>query len=159
MPGSDGLGFLVILNKSRELRFGLRRSELIFWTWVRQVQLFAAGCTRVRWLSQWVKRWRLTNHQHRKIVSLSSRVENLNLKKVIKVSYLYQESRQCFVFFRFLYLWTLWTFLHVRIIAILQWKSQAWQTTYGERRDITALCNVNNLSIYLSIPFYFYLFG
>ena len=30
MPGSDGLGFLVIFNKSSELRFGLRRSELIF---------------------------------------------------------------------------------------------------------------------------------
>ena len=30
VPGSDGLGFLVIFNKSSELRFGLRRSELIF---------------------------------------------------------------------------------------------------------------------------------
>ena len=30
MPGSDGLGLLVILNKSSELRFGLRRSELGF---------------------------------------------------------------------------------------------------------------------------------
>ena len=29
-------------------------------------------------------------------LSLSTRVENLNLKKVIKVSYLNQESRQCF---------------------------------------------------------------
>ena len=28
--------------------------------------------------------------------------KNLNLKKVIKVSYLNQESRQCFVFFGFL---------------------------------------------------------
>ena len=35
-------------------------------------------------------------------VSLSSRVENLNLKKVIKVSYLNQESRQFFMFFGFL---------------------------------------------------------
>ena len=30
MPWSDGLGFLVILNKSNELRFELGRSELIF---------------------------------------------------------------------------------------------------------------------------------
>ena len=34
-----------------------------------------------------------------KIVSLSPRVENLKVKKVIKVSYLNQESCQCFVFF------------------------------------------------------------
>ena len=38
MFGSEGLGFLVILNKSSELRFGLRRSELIFRTWARPVQ-------------------------------------------------------------------------------------------------------------------------
>ena len=30
MRRSDGLGFLVILKKSSQLRFGLRRSELIF---------------------------------------------------------------------------------------------------------------------------------
>ena len=30
-----------------------------------------------------------------KVVSLSPRVENLKVKKVIKVSYLNQESRQC----------------------------------------------------------------
>ena len=30
MPGSDGLGFLVILNKSSELRFELRRDLLGF---------------------------------------------------------------------------------------------------------------------------------
>ena len=34
-----------------------------------------------------------------KIVSLSPRVENLRVKKVIKVSYLNQESRQCFAYF------------------------------------------------------------
>ena len=34
-----------------------------------------------------------------KIVSLSPRVEYLKFKKVINVSYLNQESRQCFVFF------------------------------------------------------------
>ena len=35
-----------------------------------------------------------------KIVSFSARVENLEVKKVIKVSYLNQESRQCFAHFR-----------------------------------------------------------
>ena len=72
-----------------------------------------------RWLSQWVKGWRWTNSQYRKIVSLSPHDENLNLKKVIKVSYQYQESRQCFVFFGFLCVWTLWTFLHIRIFHAL----------------------------------------
>ena len=84
MPGSDGFDFLLILNKSSELRFG---------------QDQAVGGLRgahARWLSQWVESWRWTNSQHRKIVSLSRRVANLNLKKVIKVSYVYQESRQCF---------------------------------------------------------------
>ena len=50
MPGSDGLGFLVILNKSSELRFGLRRSELIFRTWARPVRLWTRGCARVFWV-------------------------------------------------------------------------------------------------------------
>ena len=49
-----------------------------------------------RWLSQWVESWRWMNSQYRKIASLFSRIENLNLKKVIKVSFLYQENRQCF---------------------------------------------------------------
>ena len=43
MPVSDGLGFLVVLNKSSELRFGLRRSELIFRTWARPVQFVDSG--------------------------------------------------------------------------------------------------------------------
>ena len=43
MPGSDGQGFLVILNKSSELRFGLRRNELIFRTWGRPVQFVDCG--------------------------------------------------------------------------------------------------------------------
>ena len=46
MPGSDWLGFLVILNKSSELKFGLRRSVLIFRTWARPVSLCSAGCAR-----------------------------------------------------------------------------------------------------------------
>ena len=48
IPGSDGLGFLVILNKSSELRFELRRSKLIFRTWARPVQFVDCGVrTRV----------------------------------------------------------------------------------------------------------------
>ena len=82
MPGSEGLEFLVILNKSRELRFGLRRVGIR--VWVRPVQLFAAGCARVFVGSD-------ETVSIVKIVSLSPRVKNLNLKKVIKVSYLNQE--------------------------------------------------------------------
>ena len=53
MPESDGLGFLVILNKSSELRFGLRRSELFFRTWVRPVQFVDFGArTHVGWVSE-----------------------------------------------------------------------------------------------------------
>ena len=44
-----------------------------------------------------------------KILCLSTRVENLKVKKVIKVSYLNQESRQCFVGFL-----CMWTFLYIR---------------------------------------------
>ena len=50
----------------------------------------------------WVSELRPDDGQHRKVASLSPRVENLNLKKVVKVSYLNLESRQCFVFFGFL---------------------------------------------------------
>ena len=98
MPGSDGLGFLVILNKSSELRFGLGRSELIFGPgWGRSS--YELRGAHARCLSQWVESWRWTNSQHRKIQSLSPRVENRNLKKVIKVSYLNQKrvvSVSCF---------------------------------------------------------------
>ena len=78
------------------MRFEAGRSELRFEH--RRVHLFAAGCARVGWVSE------LTADAGRtvsivKIVSLSSRVENLQVKKVIKVSYLNQESRQCFAGF------------------------------------------------------------
>ena len=56
-----------------------------------QGQIWTAGF-HARWLSQWAESWRCTNSQHRKIVSLSPRVENLNLKKVIKV--LYQNQKR-----------------------------------------------------------------
>ena len=83
MPGSDGLGFFVILNKSSELRFGLRRSKLIFRTWARPVQ-GGLRCARVR--VDWVSESRAdlwTNSQHKKIVclSLSPRVEKPKLKE------------------------------------------------------------------------------
>ena len=120
MPGSNGLGFLVILNKSSELRFGLGRSELIFRTWARPVQCGLRGA-HARWLSQWVESWQWTKSQHRKIVSLSPRDENLNLKKVINVSYLNQESRQYFVFFGFLCVWTFYACEPLfRIMVMLQ---------------------------------------
>ena len=52
-PGSDGLGFLVILNKSSELRFELRRSKLIFRTWAKPMQFVDCGVrSRVGWVSE-----------------------------------------------------------------------------------------------------------
>ena len=111
MPGSDVLGFLVILNKSSELRFEAGRSELIFGPGWGQSS-YGLGGARARLFGQ-----------HRKIVSLSPCVKNLNLKKVIKVSYLNQESRQCFVFFGFLCVWTLYEHMYIsriRIMAMLQ---------------------------------------
>ena len=129
------------------LRFGLRRSTLGFEFGWGQSSCLLRGA-RARWLSQWVESWRWTNSQHRKIVSLSPRVENLNLKKVIKVSYLNQESRQCFVFFGFLCVWIfyehyknfmnvlcVWIFLDL-YYTILQ--SLSWNCTVKES---TVLCN------------------
>ena len=53
MPGSDGLGFLVILNKSNELKFGLRRSELIFSDLGEASEFVDCGVrTRVGWVSE-----------------------------------------------------------------------------------------------------------
>ena len=102
MPGNDGLGFLVILKKAVSWNldldeaswfFGSRRSHFSYW---------------VRW-----------NSQHsRNCVSLSS-CRKPKLKKVIKVSYLNQESRQCFVFFGFLCAWTFYErFMHMYISRI-----------------------------------------
>ena len=59
-----------------------------------------------------------------RIVSLSPRVENLNLKKVIKVSYLNQESRQCFVFFGFLCVWTFYEHMYISHICIMAMQHQ-----------------------------------
>ena len=137
MPGSDGLGFLAIFNKSSELRFEAWRSELIFRTWARPVQFVDCG-VRARCLGQWVESWRWTNSQHRKIVSLSPRVENLNLKKVIKVSYLNQESRQCFVFFGFLCAWTFYEH-YERFIHPTKWLEKNLDGNYT--RMLRAILN------------------
>ena len=71
MPGSDGQGIFVNLNKSSELRFGLRRSELIFLDLGEANPVCELCGARARWFSQWVDSWRWTNSQHRKILSLS----------------------------------------------------------------------------------------
>ena len=63
--------------------FGPGRGQSSLWT------AGCAACCRVRW-----------NSQHSKnCVSLSPRVKYLKVKKVIKVSYLNQESHQCFACF------------------------------------------------------------
>ena len=61
--------------------------------------------------------WFRSNSQHGKnCVCLSLRVENLKLKKVIKVSYLNQESRQCFECFSDSYVFE--HFMHLNILAV-----------------------------------------
>ena len=116
MPGSDGLGFLVILNKSSELRFGLEQSELIFWTWARPAQLWSRECAMRCWV-----RW---NSQHSKKLCLSlSLCRKFKLKEGNK-SFV-PESRESSVFrvfFRFLCVWTFYEhyerFIHLNILAI-----------------------------------------
>ena len=68
--------------------------------WARPVQLFAAGCARVGWVSE-LRADAGPTVSIVKIVFLSPRVENLKVKTVIKVSYLnYRESSVFRVFFR-----------------------------------------------------------
>ena len=57
----------------------------------------------------------------------------LNLKKVIKVSYLNQESRQCFVFFGFLCVWTFYEHL---------WQHPSRYQLYGHLPPITKTIQV-----------------
>ena len=64
----------MILNKSSELRFRLRRRELIFRTWARPVQLWSRGCVRAFVGSD-------ETVSIVKIVSLSPRVKYLKLKE------------------------------------------------------------------------------
>ena len=54
MPGSDRLGFFLILNKSSELRFGLRRNELGFESGRDQYSCLLRGA-HARLLSQGVE--------------------------------------------------------------------------------------------------------
>ena len=66
-----------------------------------------------------VRCWVRWNSQHSKIVSLSSRVENLKVKKVINVSYLnYRESSVFRAFFGFLCLWTFYTSVYLTYVYI-----------------------------------------
>ena len=84
-------------KKCSELRFETGRSELRFGS--RGVQLGLGGAPRIVGSDGTVIIV--------KIMSLSSRVENLKVKKVFKVSYLNQESCQCFECFSgFLCVWT-----------------------------------------------------
>ena len=86
MPGSDGLGFLVILKKKQLVEIWNWTSELR--SEPRRDQLGLGGPLRIVGSDGTVSIV--------KIVSLSPRVENLKVKKVIKVSYLNKESRQYF---------------------------------------------------------------
>ena len=71
------------LKKTVEIWSWTKRID--FWTWARPVQLWTTRCPRVVGSDGTVSIV--------KIVSLSSRVERLKFKKVIKVSYLnYRES-------------------------------------------------------------------
>ena len=117
MPGSDGLEFLVILNKNSELRFGLRRDELGFESGRGESNLWTAGCVPALVESELrADDGRTVNIEK---LCLSLCVENLNLKKVIKVSYLNQESRQCLVFFGFLCVWTFYEHIYISHIPIM----------------------------------------
>ena len=97
-PEAMAWGLVGILKKNQLLEIWDWAKRVRIRIWARPVQLFAAGCTRVCRVSE------LRADAGRtvsivKIVSLSPRVENLKVKKVIKVSYLNQERRQCFAYF------------------------------------------------------------
>ena len=129
MPASDGLGFLVILNKSSELRFEAGRSELIFRTWTRPVQFVDCGVpTRVGWVSELRADIGRTVSIERLCLSLSS-CRKPKLKEGNK-SFV-PEPRRSSVFcvfripMRMNIIWTLWTFYEhmyisrIRTMAIL----------------------------------------
>ena len=80
-----------------------------------------------------------------KIVSLYPRVKNLNLKKVIKVSYLNRESRQCFVFFGFLCVWTFYEHyehsIDLNILAVCYAVKNFWRSkNYWKNRIFLLYC-------------------
>ena len=99
MPRSDGLRILGDFWK-KTVSWDLKLDEASWFSNRGEARpvgsMRCATCGGVRW-----------NSQHRKIVSLSPRDENLKVKKVIKVLYLnYRESSVFQVFFGFLSTWT-----------------------------------------------------
>ena len=118
IPGSDGRGFLVILKKGVCWDLNLDGTNWFsssarpgqFPTGLYPINKYPIRDTpRVVCLDGTVSIV--------KIVSLSSRVENLKVKKVIKVSYLNQESRQCFECFSDSYACERLTHLYISIIS------------------------------------------
>ena len=86
-------------KKSSELRFELGRRKLIFRTWARPMQFVDCGaCMCIGWVSELKADDGRTVSIEKLCLSLLVS-KNLNLKKVTKVSYLNQESRQCFACF------------------------------------------------------------
>ena len=64
MPGSDGLGFWVIFEKSSLLRFDARPSGLRFLRWVRPVLLVTTRCAARCWV-------RLNSQHSKSCISLT----------------------------------------------------------------------------------------
>ena len=95
-----------------------------------------------RWLSQSVESWRWTNSQYRKIVSLSS-CRKPKLKEGNK-SFVPEpkETRQCFVFFEFLRVWTfyetLWMFYNVLRTSIDKIRENGFELTKKRSRRYPA---------------------
>ena len=88
--------------------------------------------TRVGWVSELRADDGRTVSIEKLCVSLSPCVEKLNLKKVIKFSYLNQESRQCFVFFGFLCVWTLYEHsMNICTFHIFVYWSYFWPVYYN----------------------------
>ena len=118
MPGSDGLGFFVILNKSSELSFGLRRSELIFGPRWSQSSYGLGGAPRIVGSDGTVSIV--------KIVSLSLSACQIPKSQEGNKSFV-PEPRESSVFsvfripMRMNIIWTLWTFLRIRIFHILRY--------------------------------------
>ena len=103
--------------------------------WARPVQLFAARCGRVCWVGELRADAGRTDSIVKIVsLSLSLRVENLKVKKVINVSYLNQKSRQCFA--GFLCMWTFNTSVYMHYVhftysylAMLHWEQWQWRGT------------------------------
>ena len=88
MPRSDGLRILSDFWKKQLVEIWSWTKWVDFWAWVRPGQLGQWDVPRMVGSDGTVSIV--------KIMSYSPRVKNLKVKKVIKVSYLNQESRQCF---------------------------------------------------------------